>query len=45
MREIQATNPVAQEQATVEHPVAGIYKALQTGEPLTAEELQLGGTE
>ena len=45
IREIQAKDPVARDQATGEHPVAKIYKALQTGEPLPTEELQLGGTE
>ena len=38
-------DPVARDQATSEHPVARIYKALQTNEPLTPEELQLGSTE
>ena len=45
IREIQAKNPAAQDQATGEHHVAKIYKALQTGEPPSTEELQLGGTE
>ena len=45
IREIQAKDPVARDQATGEHPVAKIYRALQTGEPLSAEELQLGGVE
>ena len=45
MKKIQAKDPVAQDQATGEPPVTSIYKALQTGEPLTAEKLQLGGTE
>ena len=45
IKEIQAKDPVARDQATGEHPVAKIYKALQTGEPLPTEELQLGGTE
>ena len=45
IKKIQAKNPVAQNQATGEHPVAKIYRALQTGEPLSAEKLQLGGTE
>ena len=45
IREIQAKNPVARDQATGEHPVAKIYRTLQTGEPLSAEKLQLGGTE
>ena len=45
IREIQAKDPVARDQATGEHPVAKIYRTLQTGEPLSAEELQLGGVE
>ena len=36
---------MARDQATGEHPVAKIYRTLQTGEPLSAEKLQLGGTE
>ena len=45
IEEIQAKDPVARDQATSEHSVARIYKALQTKEPLTPEELQLGRTE
>ena len=36
---------MAQNQATGEHPVARIYQALQTGEPLTTKQLLLGGIE
>ena len=36
---------MAQDQATGEHPIARIYKALLAGKPLTTEELQVGGTE
>lgn len=36
---------MAREQATGEHLVAKVYKALQTGKPLSTEELQLSGTE
>ena len=36
---------MARDQAAGEHPVAKIYQTLQTGEPLSAEELQLGGVE
>ena len=42
IREKQAKYPVAQDHATGEHPIAKIYKALQTGEQLTTKELQLG---
>ena len=42
---VQAQDPVAKDQATGRHAVAQIYAAVQTGEPLTPEELQLGGTE
>ena len=45
IREIPVKDPVAQDQTTRENLVARIYKALQTGEPVTAEKLQLGGTE
>ena len=43
--EIQAKDPVARDQATGEHSVATICNSLQTGEPLTPEEMQLGRTE
>ena len=42
---VQAQDPVAKDQATGRHAVAQIYAAVKTGEPLTPEELQLGGTE
>ena len=42
---IQAKDPEAQDQATGEHSIAKIYRTLQTDEPLSAEELQLGGTD
>ena len=42
---VQAQDPVAKDQSTGGHAVARIYASVQTGEPLTAEELQLGGTE
>ena len=45
IREIQANVPVARDQATGEHLVAKIYKALQTNESLTSEALHFGSTE
>ena len=45
MVKVQALHPVAKDQATGRHAVAQIYVAVQTGEPFTSEELQLGGTE
>ena len=36
---------MAGDQATGEHPVTKVYKALQTGEPLSTNKLQLGGNE
>ena len=44
IREIQAEDLVAQDQATGEHSVTKVYEALQTNEPLTSKEL-LGGAE
>ena len=45
MVKVKAQDPVAKDQATGRHAVAQIYAAVQTGEPLTSIELQLGETE
>ena len=45
IEKIQAKDPVARDQASGEHPVATVYNSMQTGEPLTPEEVQLGETE
>ena len=42
---MQAQDPVARDQATGRYAVARIYEVVKTGEPLSAEELQLGSTE
>ena len=42
---VQSQNPVAKDKSTARHPVTHIYASVQTGDPLTSEELQLGGTE
>ena len=36
---------MARDQTAGEHPVVMIYRIMQTGEPLSTEELQLSGTE
>ena len=45
IEKIQTRNIVARDKAAAEHPVATVYNSIQTGEPLTPEEVQLGGTE
>ena len=45
IEKIQTRNIVARDKAAAEHPVATVYNSMQTGEPLTPEEVQLGETE